>query len=418
MRRLNELGRRLQQAPLLIDAMLVIGLSVLAVVEMLQYGAPGFRAPDALSGALTALAVVPMLLRHRRPDLSLGAVLASGVTLALSGYAVGNLLIFGIMIALFSVAVRSSHGRSLPALAAATLGLVTILVASSRQLGEPPPLTDLALVAIPATAWGMGAAHRRLRENAQTLRVLTSRLRDERASSERRAVLEERHRIARELHDVVAHHISAIAMQANAARARPSTHPDQADENLAFIYTASRDALTEMRRLIGILKGAETDDLRAPRPTLADLEKLVAHANEADLATELEIRGTPRPLPAMLELSAYRIVQEALTNAIKHASPAKAQVLVHHRPDRLYLAVTDTGRHQVSPDRAAPTRGSAQASAPDTAQPPPLPSGGDGFGLVGMRERVALFGGVLQTGPGPEGGFRVVATLPVPGSPP
>lgn len=155
MRRLNELGQRLQQAPLLIDAMLVVGLSVLAVVEMLQYGAPGFRAPDALSGALTALAVVPMLLRHRRPDLSLGAVLASGVTLAVSGYTVGNLLIFGIMIALFSVAVRSGPGRSLLALAAATLGLVTILVASSRQLGEPLGFTNRVQAAVFAYETGL-----------------------------------------------------------------------------------------------------------------------------------------------------------------------------------------------------------------------------------------------------------------------
>jgi signal transduction histidine kinase len=380
---------------LLVDALLVAGLTTLAVIEAVTFRTTAaFRSPDAWSTTLSALAVTPMLLRHRRPELSLGAVLASGVTLGISGYYISNFLLFGMLIALYSIAVRTSHRRSLIALAAAALGLVTMMVAASRQLGEPtPPLTDLALVVIPASAWAMGVAHRRLRENAQTLETLTGRLRDEQAASERRAVLEERHRIARELHDVVAHHISAIAMQANAARAKLPARRGEADENLALIYAASRDALAEMRRLIGILKDA--DDPRSPLPTLTDLEELVARANEMNLPTELEIRGTPRPLQRMLELSAYRIVQEALTNAIKHAEPANARILVHYRPDRLYLAVSDTG---VGP----------RVSSPDVG----------GHGLVGMRERVVMFGGSLHTGPGPDGGFLVTATLPVLGGPP
>jgi signal transduction histidine kinase len=204
----------------------------------------------------------------------------------------------------------------------------------------------------------------------------------------REAVVEERARIARELHDVIAHHVSMIVLQAGAERrvldgANASTH-----EVLETVERTGRSALTEMRRLLGMLRGDAHEPL-TPQPGLRDVPILVTQLREAGLPVEVNVEGERRELPVGIELSAYRIVQEALTNALKHAGEARASVNIRYGSDSLELEIADDG---------------AGASAP-------VPSGG--HGLLGMRERVALYGGRLDAGRRPSGGFVIRVLLPI-----
>src|SRR5579884_959905 len=206
----------------------------------------------------------------------------------------------------------------------------------------------------------------------------------ERELAAREAVVEERARIARELHDAIAHNVSMMVVQAGAERRVVST--DATREVLKTIEGIGRSALTEMRRLVGMLRTDEADPL-APQPGLAQLETLVAQVSDAGLPVELHVEGARRALPAGLDLSAYRIVQEALTNALKHAGDARASVVVRYGDDSLELEIVDDG---VGADGRA----------------------GGGHGLVGMRERVALYGGRFQAGRRASGGFAVRVLLP------
>jgi len=204
----------------------------------------------------------------------------------------------------------------------------------------------------------------------------------------REAVVEERARIARELHDAIAHNVSMIVVQAGAERRVLDESQSSTREVLSTVEEIGRGALTEMRRLVGMLR-AESDDPLAPQPGLDDLQTLVTQVREAGLPVELEVEGEPRELPVGVGLSAYRIVQEALTNALKHAGDARASVRVRYAGDALELEIVDDGA------------GSAGRA------------GGGGHGLVGMRERVALYGGRFEAGRRPAGGFTVRVLLPI-----
>jgi signal transduction histidine kinase len=210
----------------------------------------------------------------------------------------------------------------------------------------------------------------------------------ERDLAAREAVVEERARIARELHDVIAHNVSMMVLQAGAERRVIDPASESTREVLETVEEIGRSALTEMRRLVGMLRTDEADSLR-PQPGLDDVQSLVTQVREAGLPVELHVEGYRRELPAGIELSAYRIVQEALTNALKYAGNATAEVLVRYGPDALELEISDNG-----PGSAA----TATAG---------------GHGLVGMRERVALYGGSLDTGRRSSGGFVVRVMLPV-----
>jgi signal transduction histidine kinase len=208
-----------------------------------------------------------------------------------------------------------------------------------------------------------------------------------------RAVAEERLRIARELHDVVAHSISVIAVQSGVGVHVADGQPAEARKALAAIQATSRTALDELRRLLGVLR--QDDEPRgglAPTPGLADLDALLGQVVGAGLAVRLRVEGTRPAVPGGVDLCAYRIIQEALTNVVKHAGPAQAQVRVCYGDREVSVEVTDDGRGVAAP------AGTGRAGA--------------GHGLVGMRERVALFGGDLKVGPRPGGGFRVAARLP------
>jgi signal transduction histidine kinase len=210
----------------------------------------------------------------------------------------------------------------------------------------------------------------------------------ERDVAAREAVVEERARIARELHDAIAHNVSMMVVQAGAERRTLEPESEPTREVLATIEQIGRGALTEMRRLVGMLRSDDGNPL-SPQPGLGDLPTLVGQVREAGLPIELHVEGEPRVLPVGLELSAYRIVQEALTNALKHAGDARATVRVSYAPDSLELEIVDDG-----------TGG------------PPRTTGG-GHGLVGMRERVALYGGRFDAGRAAGGGFAIRVLLPI-----
>jgi signal transduction histidine kinase len=210
----------------------------------------------------------------------------------------------------------------------------------------------------------------------------------ERDLAAREAVVEERARIARELHDAIAHNVSMMVLQAGAERRVLGADRSSTGEVLETIEHVGRGALTEMRRLVGMLRSDAPDPL-APQPGLAELELLVAQVRDAGLPVELHVEGERRELPVGIELSAYRIVQEALTNALKHAGDASATVTVRYGADSLELEIVDDGA----------------AGQPAAA--------GGGHGLVGMRERVALYGGRLDAGRRVSGGFGVRVLLPI-----
>jgi signal transduction histidine kinase len=200
-------------------------------------------------------------------------------------------------------------------------------------------------------------------------------------------------RIARELHDVLAHSISVINVQAGVALHLLERQPEQARPALVAITQASRDALRELRATLGVLRGAGDEDPRAPAPTLARLDDLVSNASTAGVQVQVNVTGAERPLPPGVDLAAYRIAQESLTNVARHARPASATLSIAYGAEELVVEVQDDGR-------AAPEARAVR----------------EGHGLIGMRERAASVGGQLEAGPRPEGGFRVRARLPLNGA--
>ncbi|HEV3463585.1 MAG TPA: histidine kinase, partial [Actinomycetota bacterium] len=255
---------------------------------------------------------------------------------------------------------------------------------------------------------------------AEALAARTVELEREREERAKLAVAEERARIARELHDVVAHSVSVMVVQAGAARRTLATSPGQATTALGQIESTGRQALVEMRRLLGLLRDGDGDGedgevaaALTPQPSLAHLESLAAAAREAGLPVEIVVEGEPRPLPAGVDLSAYRIVQEALTNSLKHTGPARASVRLCYGREALEVQVLDDGP---GPGAAPGGGGLAVVTlGPEGVLPVSgaRPTTGGGHGLIGMRERVALFGGTLEAGPRPGGGYRVAARLPL-----
>jgi signal transduction histidine kinase len=326
------------------------------------------------------LAALPLVFRRRWPL----EVLAWTVALSIvSGY--GPAYALPLLFALFNVA--AVRGRR-TGVAAAGLVLLTQLVAIDVHNGDLPFEALLARVAATGFALAAGLYVHTRHAYVEGLRDRAARAERERELLASQAVAEERVRIARELHDVVAHNVSLMVVQAQAVGAVSDDERERGA--LDQIAALGRQGLAEMHRMLGVLRpgeGTVEADL-APQPGVGDLHELVDHARGAGLEVTLAVEGEPRPLPAGVDLSAYRIVQEALTNVVRHSGSRHADVTIRYEPRGLELSVVDDGRG-------------------------PSSNGDGGHGLVGMRERVALFGGELAAGPGPEGrGYAVHAVLP------
>lgn len=290
------------------------------------------------------------------------------------------------LLLLYSLAAEVGDLRAVAAVVVYVLAVAIVgLVQGDGTIGEW--LGGFIVVLSPAL---VGRLMRHQHEQSRRLEHLNRELERERERAEQRAVDEERARIARELHDVVAHGIGVIAVQADAAEAALEGDPARAEAPLRTIRGSARDALLEMRRMLGVLRPGADADGRAPQPRLGQLVDLLGHVRAAGVPAELTVEGEPRPLTSSLDLTAYRIVQEALTNARKHAPGARVEIAVSWTESELEITVRDDG-------------------------PGPAANGerGGGHGLVGMRERVRIHCGTLQAGRANGGGFEVVARLPI-----
>jgi signal transduction histidine kinase len=385
-------SRRLPASAWVFDSVLALVAAGLALFVSMPVGSGLPRGRFALGYGLVLLHTLPLAGRRRFP----GAVLALVVASGLAGAALGLPPFFegpAILVAVYSVAAYGRRWVSLAGLAVAELGLAALQL-TPFEFAEIEGLAPVGSMGILAAAWLLGHFAHNYRAYAAGLEERTAELERAREELARRAVTEERLRLARELHDVVAHAMSVIAVQSGVGAHVADSRPGEVGKALAAIETTSRAALTELRRLLGVLRqDGDPQASLAPVPGLANLDVLLAEMAEAGLAVRLRVEGAPAPLPAGVDLSAYRIVQEALTNVVKHAGPARARVVVGYRDQDVTVEVTDDGRGAVN-------------SASDGRV-------GTGHGLIGMRERVQVFGGDLQTGPRPGGGFRVAARLPL-----
>jgi signal transduction histidine kinase len=238
-------------------------------------------------------------------------------------------------------------------------------------------------------AWALGKTLRWRQLRGDRLEARTVELEAAREQQVRAAVSEERAQIARELHDVVAHSVSLMVLQAGAARQAFDQQPEKARESLLSVEATGRAAMSELRRLLGILrKPGDSDDL-TPQPSLRHLDLLIGQMREAGLQVELEVLWDNEPVPPGVDLAAYRIVQEGLTNVLKHSAPCRAWVKVRSQPAAVEVTVANDGAPRQTPNGA-----------------------GTGHGLIGMRERASLYGGTFEAGPRPGGGFSVRARLP------
>jgi signal transduction histidine kinase len=369
-----------------------------------------FRDPDALAVLLTVAQAAPLVWRRRAPRLVLAATFAAAFVTLVLGYQ-PTWAQAAMLVALYTVAAHRPRRQAVAAALLLGAGLIAYGVIAERMY----PSTTVEASAQDwvfsflqfVTAWFLGdLQHRRIAYTAK-LELLNAQLAGEQELRARWAVAEERGRIARELHDVVAHSVSVMVVQAGAARRSVPANPDQATAALTQIEATGRQALAEMRRLLGLLRDGQDGTVAlTPQPSLAHLDSLLAAAREAGLPVELAVEGEPRQLPAGIDLSAYRIVQEALTNSLKHAGPATATVLVAYGDHDLTVRVDDDGK------------GVESASGRQGSDSDRQNRRSAGHGLIGMRERVALFGGALEVGTRPGGGFQVAARLPLDGGEP
>lgn len=362
------------------------------------------RSPDAYGALLLVAACAPIAVRRRWPLAALAAGLAPQTLLNALGYGSGLSSLSG-MVLLFSVA--SYRGLAV-ALVALVMSLVTYATGVIAGPVRAAGWNEYVVVAVVLVAvWGAGRSLRLRRAYLEELKDRAARLERAHAADTRAAKAEERSRIARELHDVVAHHVSVMTVQAAAARRVLASDPDLAHEALSAIEHTGRLAMSEMRNIVGVLRTDTRADARAelgPQPGVRDLPALVEQMQEAGLPTRLQVEGRAQPLPAGVDLAAYRLIQEGLTNSLRHAGAgAKAVVTVRHDPHELDVRVEDDGRGAAG----VPADVRAVVADAGAGELPP------GHGLVGIRERVALYGGILSIGPLPGGGFEVRARFPL-----
>lgn len=365
-----------------------IGLVLLvAAARLVQYGldADDHDPPvaEAFVAPIVVLCALPLIVRRQFPFGVLRAVGAGEL-----GLLVLNLhgVPIALLIALYTVAESSEQRRSLTALVfmvAATIVAVAVFIATPSLV----LMVGLSLV----MAWSLGALQSARRRYAAESRRRLESLERERGTRAQLAVAEERSRIARELHDVVAHGVSVMTMHAAGARLALGDDPARADQAMEEVERTGRRSLSELRRLLGLLDREAASAELAPQPGLARLDDLLDQFRRAELLIEVEVHGEPRELPPGVDLSAFRIIQEALTNVVKHAGHVPVTVTLRYRDESLGLEVLNRGNGDISA----------------------VSGNGTGRGLIGMRERVALLGGAFHAGPEPDGRFRVQCELPL-----
>lgn len=377
-------------SPYLVDGGIAGGFFVFAL--LIHSGDPGaeegFRDPDLWSPLLLGAQTLPLTLRRRAPVPVFLAMFFGGVLVHTAlGYPDNGAGKLATLVAFFTVIERTDFRMSLMISAAAGVGLI-LYYESTRNPVENAWEEMIDAVVAFAGAWLIGTFVRVRREQSDRDAEHVEQLERERDSMTQLAIEQERTAIARELHDAVGHALNLIVIQASASRRVFASQPERSAEGLSAIESASRQALTDMDRMLGLLRedGRNGKDGQTS-PGVADLDALIRRTEEAGLPVEKTVTGDPVPLPQTVDQSAYRIVQEALTNCLKHAGPAHAKVSVSYLDRAIELTITDDGL------------GSRR-------------SNGSGRGLIGMRERVRLFGGDFEAGGLPEGGFRVSAKIP------
>jgi signal transduction histidine kinase len=379
---------------LLAVALLALALLSFGVTTSLFAGDPQNPVPDTAWNTLGLAAVIlPLALRRRFP---LSVLLVATTTYVVYVVVLGPFVELFVTVVALSAAVYSaaahSRARLRNAVCAVCLAAIIGVVVLYNPLGFPLDyrlLTVLVDVALFCALWSLGAALGAGRRRARELLQRTVELEHEREENARRAVFDERVRIARELHDVVAHHVSMMGVQAGAARVVLDRDPVKTRQALASIEMSSRQAVVELHRLLGFLRQAGDPDDLAPQPGLGQLHELAASMSGSELVVDVRVEGDQRPVGPTVDVSAYRIVQEALTNTLRHAEASRVDVHLRYCPGELEIEVIDDGR------------GNGAVSL-----------GPGGLGLIGMRERVALHGGQFAAGPAPGGGFAVRVRLP------
>jgi signal transduction histidine kinase len=370
------------------DALVVAALGLsLATAVVGQHKKDGPQGPLWFDVVAILAILLPLFGRRRFP---FAAPLVLGVAVALSSFVDERLVPYDFVIFLAGCAAVFLFGL-LRERSQAVAGLaLAIGVAAAVGYNDPEASADgftFVVIAF-AVVWTIAFTLGRKFEEADEAKERAARAERSREVEARLAVAEERARIARELHDVVGHSVSVMTVQAAAARRQLLPEQERPREALLVVERTGREALAEMRRMVDVLRRPEEAPALAPQPSLEYLDKLVEQAAEAGLRVELHVQGDPVQLPAGVDLTAYRFVQEGLTNAIKHARAQRADVLVRYENGHVELTVSDDGR-----------------------------GGGDGpkggHGLVGMRERVSVYGGELEAGPRPQGGFALRARIPL-----
>ena len=387
-----EITRRVRAVdPHAVDALVALVLTgaALAIVIGRTGDQNEFRGNDLLGTALVLLQTLPVAVRRVSPLGVLIVISAALVAHAAIGYEMVEAGTFSSLVAVYGAASLTDTRRGFVA-AAVTAAAIATFFATNR--GDFSAVDIATTSGTWALAWSLGTYVRIRGEQAEAVGERAAWLERDHEVRAREAVADERARMARELHDIVGHALNVIVIQAGGAQRAFESKPQVARDALVSIESTGREALFDMERMLGVLRAADEGRLAlGPQPGLRQLDGLAAQVSEAGLAVDVIVEGSQLELPASVELSAYRIVQEALTNSLKHARASRAQVAVRYRPDSLEIEVTDNGR-------GSPERG---------------PGGNDGGrGLLGMRERVALFGGDLSVGAAPTGGYRVQARLP------
>jgi signal transduction histidine kinase len=373
---------RPRQADLALAALLAaFGLAELWLVHV---------GPKSIAVPATAVAALALAFRRLAPLLTVAAVLGSIAVESLLGVSLQKpdapLLIA--LVAVYTAGAYLPLRDAVAGLALAIAGIGASYAGSSTN-GH----SDFAFTSVVVTAgWLVGRGmHGRVTQTA-VLAERTQQLEQEAEAERAAAIAEERRRIARDLHDVIAHSVSVMVVRAGAAEAVFGRDPAAVLEPIRAVQETGRGALVEISRLLGLLREDGAELGLAPQPRIDDLPKLAAQSEAAGVPVVLRVEGTPQPLPLGVDLSVYRIAQEALTNALKHSAGARADLVLRYRDNAVELTVENDGAASSNGHRG-------------------------GHGLIGMRERVAVFGGTLEAGPRPGGGFRVVARLPLqPGS--